>query len=116
MPRTTPAGRALEGLWGHSYWTSSTIAEGEWRSDDSGVAGQEVTSALERLLDDLLPHREFLHRLRAEGGRAEFFIGWFFDGNSGDVFDCELLARLADLKIDLSLDMYLQDDSTDGDS
>ncbi|MDE2183351.1 MAG: hypothetical protein KGJ78_10050 [Alphaproteobacteria bacterium] len=34
---------------------------------------------------------------------------WFFLGNSGDVFDCDLLARMADLKIDLSLDIYPPD-------
>ena len=59
-----------------------------------------------RALDQLAPHRPFFHRIRSQGGTVEFFVGWFFDGNSGDVFDCDLLARMADLKIDLSLDVY----------
>jgi hypothetical protein len=42
-----------------------------------------------------------------EGGRVEVFVGWFFLGNRGDVFDDNVLARMADLKIDLSLDVYL---------
>lgn len=33
--------------------------------------------------------------LRLERGKAEFFVGWFFYGRGGgDVFSCELLARL----------------------
>jgi hypothetical protein len=27
-------------------------------------------------------------------------------GNSGDIFDANIMARMADLKIDLSLDIY----------
>jgi hypothetical protein len=36
-------------------------------------------------------------------------VGWFFDGQSGGVFSHELLARMADLKIDLSLAVYPPD-------
>jgi hypothetical protein len=43
---------------------------------------------------------------------GEFFIGWLFDeGNSGDVFDHRLLARLADMNIDLSFDVYADEPS-----
>jgi hypothetical protein len=61
---------------------------------------------LGRALDQLAPHRPFFQRIRSQGGTIEFFVGWFFDGDSGDVFDCDLLARMADLKIDLSLNVY----------
>jgi hypothetical protein len=54
----------------------------------------------------LAPHRPFFHEIRSQGGTIELFVGWFLDGQSGDVFDCDLLAQIADLKIDLSLDVY----------
>jgi hypothetical protein len=60
----------------------------------------------------LAPHCHFLHGFRSQGGTIELFVGWFLDGPSGDVFDCDLLARLADLKIDLSLDIYGPDAPT----
>jgi hypothetical protein len=61
---------------------------------------------LGRALDQLAPHRSFFHGIRSQGGTIEFFVGWFFDGDSGDVFDCDLLARMADFKIDLSVAVY----------
>jgi hypothetical protein len=39
------------------------------------------------------------------------FVGWFFEGQRGDVFNHDLLTRLADLNIDLSLDIYPPDRS-----
>jgi len=66
----------------------------------------ELPAELNAVLDSLIQHRDFFRRVRTDGGRTEFFIGWDFDGNSGDVFGCDLLGRLADLKIDLSLDLY----------
>jgi hypothetical protein len=65
-----------------------------------------LADLLGRVLDQLAPHRSFFHGIRSQGGTIEFFVGWFFDGQSGDVLDCDLLARMADLKIDLSLDVY----------
>ena len=65
-----------------------------------------MSNAIGEALDQLVPCREFFHRVRTEDRVAEFFVGWFFNGNSGEVFDCDLLARLADLQIDLSFDVY----------
>jgi hypothetical protein len=97
-PRTTPKGGELEGINRETYWTARLV-EGEW-----------PPTALPVLISDLLAqlalHRSFFHRIRSEGGAVEFFVGWFFEAQSGDVFDCNLMARMADLKIDLSLDVY----------
>jgi len=98
-PRTTPIGKPLSGNWRESYWTSRDIANGEW-------PGVSLPTALGQVLDRLFAHRGFFHRIRAEGGRTEFFIGWYLEGNTGDVFGCDLLARMADLKIDFSPDIY----------
>jgi Domain of unknown function (DUF4279) len=100
--RATPIGTSLHGDWRESYWTSGDVAKGAWPDIASA-------DALNRLLDQLSEHHDFFHRIRAEGGRTEFFVGWYFLGNSGDVFHYDLLARMADLKIDLSLDVYPPD-------
>jgi hypothetical protein len=100
-PRSTPSGQLLGGVWPETYWTAK-VASGEW-------PGKDLSAAITELLDQLESSRSFFAKIRSEGGTVEFFVGWFFDGQSGGVFDSELLARIADLKIDLSLDVYPPD-------
>ena len=97
-PRSTAKGRPMKGTYAESFWTV-TLAEGQWPE-------MALPAVISDLLDQLAARKDFFRQLRAEGGKAEFFVGWFFDGQSGDVFSCDLLARMADLKIDLSLDVY----------
>jgi len=101
--RATPSGKSLEGTWPHTYWTA-TVMEGEW-------PGKKLQAGILELLDRLELSKSFFEKIHSEGGTAEFFIGWFFDGNSGDDFDCGVLTRMADLKINLSLDVYPPDTS-----
>ncbi len=54
----------------------------------------------------LKPNIKFLRFLHSSGGRLEYFIGWYSDGNSGEEFDAELLTELSDLKIGLAFDFY----------
>jgi hypothetical protein len=105
-PRSSPSGKPLEGRWPHTYWTSGTIASGRW-------PGQSLPSAVSDLLDRLAPHASFFHQVRGEGGKVEFFIGWFLDGHTGGLFTPDLLGRLADFKIDISLCLYPPDQETD---
>jgi hypothetical protein len=97
-PRSSPKGRPLKGRYQESFWTA-TLAEGRWPEKD-------LPAAISDVLDQLEGRRDFFHQVRSEGGRAEFFVGWFFDGQSGDVFGCELLGRMEALKIDLSFALY----------
>jgi hypothetical protein len=98
-PRRTPKGTPLKGKWRESYWTAN-LAEGNANKDD-------LPNTLTALLDALAGKRDFLQRIRAEGGQAEFFIGWFVEKlMGGDVLESRLLGRMADLGIDLSLDIY----------
>jgi hypothetical protein len=96
--RVTPKGRPLGGIRAQSYWTAR-LADGEW-------PGKTLAAAIAEILDALASRREDLARLRGQGAGIELFVGWFFHGNSGDVFDCALMARMAELNIDLSLDIY----------
>jgi Domain of unknown function (DUF4279) len=100
-PRTTPSGRPLEGKWPDTRWTARVL-EGEW-------PGKDLQAAIAELLDRLEPNRSFFEKVHSEGGAAEFFVGWFLHGQSGGVFDCGLLAGIADFKISLSLNVYPRD-------
>jgi Domain of unknown function (DUF4279) len=97
-PRNRPSGQLLQEALSKTYWTA-TVAAGECPT-------KKLPTAIAELLDQLESRRSFLAKIRAEGGIVEFFVGWFLDGSTGDVFDCELLARIADLKVNLSLDVY----------
>jgi hypothetical protein len=99
--RSTPSGESLEGVSSETYWTARVMAA-EWPGKDLAVAIAEV-------LDQLESSRGFLAKIRSERGTVELFVGWFLNGQTGEAFDYELLARLADFKISLSLDVYPPD-------
>jgi hypothetical protein len=86
--RTSPA---VSSFWTHGYEVPQ----------DSECAKfiHSVGSALQQ-------HRAFFQRIRAAGGRVEFFVGWFGDKNFGDTFPHATLALLAQLQVDLSFDVY----------
>jgi hypothetical protein len=96
--RSTPSGRLLSGLRAESYWVAQLGKGAE--------ADKRLSAAISEALDNLAPHKTFFERIRLEGGRAEFFIGWYFGGQSGDTFAFDLLGRLHEMKLDLALDVY----------
>jgi Domain of unknown function (DUF4279) len=95
-PKTTPKGTPLEGHWKFSHWCHCF----EITQD------RELTSFLERLVKTLEPHRDFLRRIVDEGGAIECFVGVFTDTNCDQVLPFSLLSDLAELRIDLRLDLY----------
>jgi Domain of unknown function (DUF4279) len=105
--RKTPKGERLTGMYRESYWTSGDLARGRW-------PGKRLSEKLSALADRMERHRKFLSKFSSQGGRTEFFVGWHFLGNSGDVLPCDLMERLAKLKIDLSLDVYPPDQPQNG--
>ena len=95
--RRTPTGQVLEGLHDNTCWCSESI-DGD---------GFDLASTLESSLESLESHRSFLTDFNSTGGKTEYFIGWYTDGrNTGEIFHSGLLQRLADLRIDLALDVY----------
>jgi hypothetical protein len=94
-PRTTPGGTALEGVWPDSYAYSSLPAD-----------GITLAHRLLLILRIVEPIAEDLADFADSGGAAELFVGWHFQRNSGDRLDWELLRRLADCRLSLSLDIY----------
>ena len=95
-PRTTPKGSALPGKWPDSYAYA--------RLDIRGAG--TLTDCLGRALEQVRPFSGELTAFVESGGEAELFVGWHFDGNSGDVLDWTLLRALADQRLKLSLAIY----------
>ena len=93
--RTTPKGAPLEGVWPDSYAFARLPSE-----------GARLSQCLNRVLAVLEPFSNELAAFVQAGGRAELFVGWHFDANSGDVLESSLLRRLSDCGLDLSLDVY----------
>lgn len=62
--------------------------------------------ALHRACRMLQPYAGFVRQIVSTGGRLEFFVGWFSGRNSGEVFSHSLLSDIAELHIDLALDVY----------
>jgi hypothetical protein len=98
--RQPPKGTLLSGLNRDTYWTAE-IAAGRWPLN----VGEAIHDSLKKLVHC----RSFLHQIRAEGGAAELFIGWFFENQSGDVLTHQCLALAGDLQVDLSFDVYPPD-------
>lgn len=99
-PRIGYKGQARDGVNAESYWTCP-MEKGAWPPTT-------LASATEAALGRLSSKRGFLRQIRSEGGGAEFFIGWFFEGQGGDMLPAALLAKAAELEIDLSPDVYPQ--------
>lgn len=99
-PRQTPKGTPLDGINRDTYWTAE-IAAGRWPSN--------LSEAIHDSLKKLVRCRSFLHQIRAEGGAAELFVGWFFENQSGEMLTHPCLALAGDLQIDLSFDVYPPD-------
>lgn len=94
--RKTPKGAPLEGVHDSTYCS--------FRLDHPDNV--DLAEFLGRCNKTLEPHKEFLKHLRSTGGSVEYFIGWYSGTNSGEQFYYGLLGELADLSIDLSIDVY----------
>ncbi|MCE9533002.1 MAG: DUF4279 domain-containing protein [Planctomycetes bacterium] len=96
MPKMTPNGLPRDGNWEFSHWMHSfdIIQDGE------------LVGYLQRLTVTFEPHREFLRRMYEEGGNVECFVGIFTDTNCDQILPFDLLGKLAELRIDLRLDLY----------
>ncbi|NGO51922.1 DUF4279 domain-containing protein [Allomesorhizobium camelthorni] len=97
-PRTTPKGTPIAGVFRQTYWYAN-VCEGR-------MPPQELAEELDQVLDGLIPYQAFLTRLREEGGRSEFFVGFYLGDQAGETYPSTMLAKMAALGLDLSLDNY----------
>jgi len=64
------------------------------------------------LLNRFSKYKNVFKKVREGGGTVEFFVGWFIERNSGETFNQGVLKGLAELQIDLALDIYPDHSST----
>lgn len=94
--RMSPSGAPSGGTRDHTYATFClTEKRREW-----------LSSVLAECIAMVDPYRSFLEKIRASGGRTELFVGWFLERGGGDVLPHRLLLQMAELGLDLSLDIY----------
>jgi len=93
--RRTPTGIKLDGKNPETHWIKSLDYEGD-----------SLPRAIEKAILEFGSQSTAGREIRESGGNVEFFIGWFFKKNGGDILPAELLGRLAGLGIDLSFDIY----------
>ncbi|HEY5971429.1 MAG TPA: DUF4279 domain-containing protein [Pseudoxanthomonas sp.] len=94
--KVTPKGTEISGIRKESFWCHEYAI-----TDD-----EPIELSLEKFSQNLAKKKTFFWRISESGGRAECFIGWFSSENSGFVLQHGFLHQLADLKIDLSFDIY----------
>ena len=95
--RMAPKGQLLDGVYKHTYWCDQGL-QGE---------GHDLAETLESELEKLESNKGFLAEFCSTGGEIMLVIAWFTgEMNTGEVFDWELLKRLAALQITLGFDVY----------
>ncbi|MDR7219960.1 DUF4279 domain-containing protein [Aminobacter aminovorans] len=95
-PRKTPKGTPLSGVYKENYCIFDM---------GSGHDGALVQS-LDRALQELHSKGEYLRHLRSTGGTLMFYVFWYPNGDTGAVFQADLLMRMADLGISLGINVY----------
>jgi len=95
-PRRRPDGVLLKGVYEANYCSYHVKRHGD----------EELHETLARFTDSLMKHKDVFRKIFVDGGKAEYFIGWFTFGDSGDIFKHDLLGKLGALHIDLALAVY----------
>ena len=99
--RAAPNGRIIGGTWPNSFASARLEVP-----EDSRLA-----SSLAHALDTVSAHRDDIAAFVDKGGHAALFVGWGFENTGGARLDWELLARLAEFRIALDLDIYPREPS-----
>jgi hypothetical protein len=94
--RKGPKGAALPGLHKDSVWSHSFRVE----------RNRFFFSDAVKLIDKLEPHRAFLVEIDKSGGSISMVLDLPGDTNIGDVFPWREMARLCDLRINLSIEVF----------
>lgn len=99
-PRFSANGKPLGGVHKSSYWSTALTPETALSSKI------EVEQALDAQIRNFEQHAAFFKRVRAEEGKAEFFVGLFSDENIVVDIEPALMARLAHAGLGICLDYY----------
>ncbi len=91
----SPTGTKLNFVRKESYWCYNIKKNDEFFS-----------SEINKILKDISQHRGFLHRIVAENGRVELYLGLPGSINIGDTIPLETLTKLTDLKVALAIEVF----------
>jgi len=94
--RVTPKGRRLNGVYEETYCSF-------WLPHEND---ESLPEFLGKINEQLKSKVKFFDEIILSGGTAEYFIGWYLNENTGDVFNYKFLQEVSKLKISLSFDLY----------
>jgi len=101
QPRKTPTGTDLPGIYRESYCYFILKRE----------PMEGLCEMLLRVADQLAEHKALFDRLREDGGSIYFYVSWLTGQNRGETFTDDLLRKLADLRIDLGVEVWAGSDA-----
>lgn len=94
--RWAPNGRLLNGEREESY---------AYFPMGSGEDG-ELAKAMDRTIGVLEKHAQFFNKFGVTGGAAMLYVYWYPNGDTGEVFNIELLRRMSELGVEFGLNVY----------
>lgn len=94
--RSTPKGKLLEGVYENTYCSFELPQTHQI----------ELSEFLKKCNNRLESCKKSFHDILKTNGEIEYYIGWFSQKNSGEIFDLELLGQLVNLGVKLSIDVY----------
>jgi hypothetical protein len=100
-PRKTPKGTPLEGIYKETYCCFELEKKTREYPERRITHWCQVIEA----------HSEFLADLVQTGGKAEFYVSVFLDGDRGFELDNELLTRMCAFRLGIAVEMYRLGDS-----
>jgi hypothetical protein len=95
--RRTPTGTRLQGQYRDTRWRHSFRQE---------IRNQWFVDEITALIQLLMPHKLFLHRVRASGGTGEIIVQFFGDGYLADSVPLETLAKMVELQLDFGIECF----------
>jgi hypothetical protein len=101
-PRKTPKGTPLPGHYSDTRWRHSIRDE---------LRDQWFADKIAMLVDRLMPHKAFLHHIRATGGSAEVIVQFLGDGYLGDSMPLDTLSKMVDLQLTLGIECFQEPQS-----
>jgi hypothetical protein len=95
--RKTPKGSLLPGNYRDTRWRYRVRHE---------VRNQRFAEHVTALIDRLMPHKDFLGKLRSTGGTASMAVQFLGDGYFGDEIPRDVLVKLLQLELDFAIECF----------
>jgi len=94
--RNTPKGQPLVGLYDETYCLFEITHDSK----------ESLEDCVSRVLEEISPFHKLISEIRAHGGRAEFFVGWFAESDGGFSLDNKIISLLVSSGIDFVMAIY----------